>query len=178
MEPKGSKQTSRKVVIGTVHGTIEGDLQISPTLRTLDFLNRNATSFVSIHKARSAGSRWHFGSDQVILNASTITWVAEVEAQAAGSARPLNRSAVRLRFEEFEVTGFIHIPLEGNLLERLKGENKTFIALTSASMIGPQAELATAFLAVNRLHAFTAEIIGEDDSSSEMELMAEEVGQP
>ena len=91
---------ARRIVIGTVNGTLEGDLQISQKLRTLDHFNRNASGFVTIHKVKATGSRSQFGGAPVILNASTILWVAEVESMRAPT-RPLariamNRSAVRL----------------------------------------------------------------------------------
>lgn len=174
---------SRRIVIGTMNGTLEGDLQISPQLRTLDYFNRNATKFVTIHKVQATGSRSRFGRAPVRLNASNILWVAEVQSMRAPT-RPLaretmNRSAVRLCFEDSEASGFLHTPAQGDPLVRLSQDGAIFIALTSASVISADTEFAAAFLAVNRQRVFAAETIGvEDDAWAENALMEEGAGRP
>src|SRR5262249_36660238 len=153
-------------------------------LRTLDYFNRNASRFVTIHKVQATGTRSRFGGAPVSLNASTILWVAEVESMRAPTRPPareaMNRSAVRLCFEDSEVSGFLHTPAQVDPLVRLSQDSCTFIALTSASMISADTEFAAAFLAVNRRLVFAAETIGEeeDDAWTESALAQEGIGRP
>jgi hypothetical protein len=92
----------------------------------------------------------------------------------------MNRSAVRLCFEDSEVSGFLHTPVQGDALVRLTQDSATFIALTSASMISADTEFAAAFLAVNRRRVFAAETIGDedDDAWAENALMEHGDGRP
>ena len=162
---------TRKVLVGTLYGTLEGNLRVSQRLRTLDFLNRSATRFLTVQDAKVVGSRWAFEGDVISVNATSVLWVAEVEAMRPGGRRPgapqLNRSAIRLCFPDCEVLGFLHTPAAGDPVARLNQEQNPFIALTSASMIGSDNEFAAAFLAVNRLHVFAAEVLADDEPLAE-----------
>ncbi len=66
--------------------------------------------------------------------------------------------------------GFVHVPPGGNPMTRLNQGEHAFVALTSASVIGPGEELATPFLAVNRGHILAARPIGEQEQGSRIEL--------
>jgi hypothetical protein len=171
---------TRRVLMGTLNGTLEGDLRVSQRLRTLDFLNRNATRFLTVQDAKVVGSRWSFEGTVVSVNASSVLWVAEVGAMRPGGRRPgapqLNRSAIRLCFPDCEVLGFLHTPAMGDPVARLNQEQNPFIAITSASMIGSDNEFAAAFLAVNRLHVFAAEIPADEEPlAEEIEAFGEEL---
>ena len=152
---------TRRVRMGTLHGTIEGSLRVSSNLRTLDFLNRSTAKFISIQDPRVTSARWQPAASTSFVNVSFVLWVAEIIAlQRTGRRRatPLqNRSGIRLCMPECEVLGFVHTPAQGDPILRLNQDTAPFFALTSASLLGPDIEFAAAFLAVNRAHVFAAE---------------------
>ena len=165
MESLQELSHARRVLIGTTHGTIEGDLTLSPQLRTLDFLNRATTRYASLSSARWLSSQRSFQSDVVHVNLSTILWVSElvpIRPSGAPAKRPqLNRSAVRFCFLDCEILGFLHTPVQGDPFARLNQDRSPFLAVTSASIIGTDTEMAAPFLAVNGQRAFTVELISD-----------------
>lgn len=171
---------SRRIHMGTLHGTIEGDLRVSQRLRTLDLLNRNGARFIRLHDPRVTSASWHLGASAACVNPSFVFWVAEVTAlRPAGTHRaaPLQRrSGVRLCLPDCEILGFLHTPELGDPILRLNQETTPFFALTSASMIGPDLELAAAFLAVNRANVFAAEAFADpaEDLGEVDDLLAAE----
>lgn len=170
----------RRVLVGTVHGVIEGDLALGPQLRTLDYLNRTTTRFVSLRAARPVSPGTSLQGEAVHVNIESIFWVAEVEAmrRAGGVAvKPqLNRSAVRLCFPDWEILGFLHTPMQGDPFARLNQERCPFIAVTSASIIGSDTERAAAFLAVNSRQVFTVELLADEETVEEEAQAFEETG--
>ena len=171
---------SRRVLVGTTNGMFEGNLSLGARLRTLDYLNRSSTRFVVLSAARSLSSRLELQGDPVHVNLKSILWVAEVEAmqRAKGAiVRPQqNRSAARFRFPDCEIVGFLHTPLQGDPLARLFQDRSPFLAVTSASIIGSDAEMAAAFLAVNCDGVFTIELMGDDDVIEDDASIFEEAG--
>jgi hypothetical protein len=161
----------RRVLVATMLGMIEGDLAVGTQLRTLDYLNRATTRFVPLHTARSLSSRASLQGSSVLVNIDAILWVAEVATKPRPgrvAANPqLNRSAVRFCFPECEILGFLHTPPQGDPLARLNQDRASFLAVTSASIIGSDTERASAFIAVNSRQVFTVEMIGDDDSAEE-----------
>jgi hypothetical protein len=175
---------SRRVLVATTLGTIEGDVAVGPQLRTLDYLNRGTTRFVPLRAARSLSSHASLQGSSVHVNIDAILWVAEVEAMRRSgrfAANPqLTRSAVRFCFPDCEILGFLHTPPQGDPLARLNQDRASFLGVTSASIIGADTERAAAFIAVNSRKLFTAEIIGDDDmdDTAEEDLPAFEEAEP
>jgi hypothetical protein len=168
MESRYEASHGRRVLIGTTHGMIEGELALSPQVRTLDFFNRGTTRFVTLNAARSLSSGPSLQSDVVNLNLTAILWVAEVESGRprgrAGGNPQLNRSAVRFCFHDCEILGFLHTPVQGDPFARLNQDRSPFVAVTSASIIGGATEMAAPFLAVNGQRAFTVELIPDAEA--------------
>jgi hypothetical protein len=114
----------------------------------------------------------------VHVNIESVLWVAELEtmprpARAAMSPQP-NRRAVRFCFPDCEILGFLHAPLQGDPFARLNQDRSSFLAVTSASIIGSDTERAAPFVAVNSRQAFTLEIITDDDAVEDGSTLFEE----
>jgi len=183
MRDTGRDQETRRVVIGSLHGTIEGNLRVSTRLRTLDFLNRSIAKFVTVQDARVTGSQWQPEGNLSSICVSTILWVAELQALRPSAGRrkaPLqNRTALRLCLAGgSEVRGFLHTPTMGDPIARLNQDHSAFFAVTSASLMSPDNEFAAAFLAVNRAHVFAAEgLLDEDDDTGDPLVVVSELAE-
>lgn len=167
MDKASRDHETRRVVAGTLHGTVEGNLRVSTRLRTLDFLNRSLSKFVTIQDAEVTGGEWKPDGSSWSVSVATIQWVAEVEAMRPRAGRrhaPLqNRTAVRLCMPSCEIRGFLHTPALGDPIGRLNQDQSAFFAVTSASLMGADTEFAAAFLAVNRSHVVAAEALLDAD---------------
>ena len=180
MEPRHDASGSRRILVATIRGMIEGDLAVGPRLRTLDYLNRSTTRFVPLREARMLSPRASHEGLSVHVNIDSILWVAEVEAMGRagrGAANSqANRSAVRFCFPDCEILGFLHTPSQGDPLARLNQDRSSFLAVTSASIIGSDTERIAAFLAVNSRQIFTVEMITDDDAIEESSFLFEGAG--
>ena len=167
MEDSQIRREQRPVTIQTSRGTLEGELEIGVTLRTLDRLNLLQHAFVTIEKPRVVNGDWSIEPDTLVLNTSCILFVVErsnpkrEHSDLVESAR-FSRSAVRLQVGRFEIQGFLHVPGEGRTLVRLKQDQHAFLALTSASVVGPDTAFASSFVAVNRAHLLAAQEMDHD----------------
>jgi hypothetical protein len=180
MESPHDASTRRRVLVATMRGMIEGDLPVGPQLRTLDYLNRSTTRFVPLCTARPLSSRASLEGKIVHVNIESILWVAEIETMpraARAAVKPqLNRAAVRICFPDCEILGFLHVPPHGDPFARLNQDRSSFLAVTSASIIGSDTERAAPFVAVNSRQAFTLEMIADDDAVEESSSVFEEAG--
>jgi hypothetical protein len=172
MENEIDGREKRFVQIQTIHGAVEGCVLTGPQIRTLDDLNMFSRKFLRVEEAVSASPAWSFNRGTVGINTSTILFVIERSKfkRKAGKrveAARFNRAAVLLRVGEFDIQGFVHVPGRGDILTRLNRDKYPFIALTSASVIGPDSEIAAPFLAVNRSHITAAQEIGQDELEPE-----------
>ena len=179
METGRIESETRRLLLGTVHGLIEGSIAVGPQVRTLDYLNRAATRFLMLRGVKSLSANPLFQSESVCVSMATILWVSEVEAMRRSGllpARPgFNRCAVRMCFADFEALGYLHAPAQGDPFARLNQDRGAFIALTSASVIGPETEISAAFLALNSLNVFTAELVAQDDAALEGTSLFEQI---
>ena len=157
----------RPVLIHTSRGTLEGELEIGAALRTLDRLNLLQHAFITIENPRVVTGDWSIEPGTLMLNTSCILFVVEQSSPVTGfgvsgeSAR-FSRSAVRLQVGEFEIQGFLHVPGQGQPLVRLKQDRHAFLAITSASIVGPDVAIASSFVAVNRAHVLAAQELERD----------------
>ncbi len=165
----------RSVHIRTTFGAIEGILASSGMLRLLDDINVVAKRFLTVHDPLLISGSWACGDGPIVVSKSSVLYVRELQ----GCAPPPNnrrvsnhftRSPVELLMQEHAVHGFVHVPPGGDPMMRLNQGEHAFVALTSASVIGPGDELATPFLAVNRGHILAARPIGEQEPGSRIEL--------
>jgi hypothetical protein len=157
----------RQVFVQTIHGSIEGYVETGARIRTLDDLNMFSRKFLRIDDAVVSSPVWSFDSGTVGVNSSAILFVIERTRFKRKSGKRVeaarfNRAAVRLCVGEYEIQGFLHVPGRGDVLTRLNRDKYPFIALTSASVIGPDSEFAAPFLAVNLMHVMAAQEIIEE----------------
>ena len=155
------QRESRPVRIDTVHGTVEGILEVSAILRTLDDLNVVAKNFVMVHRPQLSGSSWCFDAAALAINKQSILMVQELAEPAFKSKKGFSgmfaRAPVRLRVGHFDVEGLVHVPAGGNPMTRLNQQGHPFLALTSASVVGEETQTGVPFLAVNRSHILAAQ---------------------
>lgn len=172
-EPSGH----RRVLAATMQGMIEGDLPVGPQLRTLDYLNRATSRFIPLYGTGPPSTRASFAGKAVHINIESVLWVAEIEAMPrvarTGTGLKLTRTAVRFRFPNWEILGFLHTPPQGDPLARLNLDRSPFLAVTSASIVGSDTERAAPFVVVNSRHVYTIEMIADDDTVEDDSLMFE-----
>lgn len=168
----------RPVLIQTLHGPIEGGLYVHRGLRTLDWLNREQR-FVRIYVSETT---WAFESGCMDVNKELVLFVAELAdrapmSDARAEAVHFTREAISLRVAEYDVKGFMHVRGQDPSMV-LNRHRQPFVALTSASVFGPDLELATTFLAVNPDHVLGVQTMSqiEPESSEEPEEMTTTVG--
>lgn len=158
----------RQVHVQTIHGAIEGYVETGARIRTLDDLNMFSRKFLKIEDAVVSSAIWSFDKGAVGVSTSAILFVIERTQFKRKSGKRVeaarfNRAAVRLCVGEYEIQGFLHVPGRGDVLTRLNRDKYPFIALTSASVVGPDSEFAVPFLAVNLKHVMAAQEILEDN---------------
>jgi len=167
MDNESDGRERRQVHVQTIHGAIEGYVETGARIRTLDDLNMFSRKFLRIEDAVVSSNVWSFDSGTIGVNSSAILFVIErtrfkrKPGKRVEAAR-FNRAAVRLCVGEYEIQGFLHVPGRGDVLTRLNRDKYPFIALTSASVVGPDSEFAAPFLAVNLEHVMAAQEILEE----------------
>ena len=180
MDKGHSDSEARRLLVGTLHGAVEGNLAVGQLVRTLDYLNRGSMRFMPLRVAKSISPFPPLQGDAVSVNMATILWVAELTAMRPGGiskVKPqLNRCAVRFCLPECEAVGFLHTPPQGDPFARLNQDRGAFLALTSVSLIGTNTEMTVEFLAVNSHHVLSAELIAQDDVVVEGASLFEEAG--
>lgn len=144
-------QERRPVLIHTLVGSIEGSLTVNPFVRTLDYLNL-AQRFVPVECEELEGLP-SFGPGRIGVNKELVLFIAELADDAAGTPRVeamhFSRRPVGLRLADCEVEGYMHLRGIQDPIALLNHHPHEFVALTSASVVGPNFELAATFLAIN-----------------------------
>jgi len=169
----------RQIRIETLRGGVEGFLHTNSMVRTLDEVNVVTGNFLTLHSPRSYSGEWKLDGGPLAISKSSTLFVMEMAAPAArarrrGDAVRFSRSPVRLWVKQVSVQGFVHVPPGGTAMSRLNQSSHDFMALTSVSVVGPNFEFATPFLAVNRAFISAAQEIRpehvDDDLVSPKEL--------
>ena len=163
MERDSGAPDGRPVMVQTTRGTVEGRAVVHPGIRTLDWLN-HSQRFLEIEITSSSVTDWSFDQGLVGINRDMVLFVAELTdklptTDARVEAAHYSREAVALRVGEFDVKGYLHVRGILDPLIRLSRRDGEFTALTSASVLGPEVELASSFLAVNPDHVLGAQPI-------------------
>ena len=165
----------RRLHIKSLQGNIEGVLRTSPSLRTLDDLNLVARNFLTLHGPSVDGERWGDQQTRMALSKASILFVIE-ETGTLGprsiDPETYRRAPLRLRIADFDIQGFLHVPHGGDPMQRLNQDGHPFVALTSASIVGPGVELAVPFLAVNRQRIALAVELPTRESETEAPVEA------
>jgi hypothetical protein len=162
MNDEGPLRERRSVCVDTVDGAVQGDLHISPRLRTLDDLNLVSKRFVTLHTPESQAEGWQPSAGPLAVNKASILFVRELSApppKSGGNFGTFTRAAIRLRVKGFEIEGFVHVPPGGSPMKRLDHDNHPFVSLTTALITSPDAEVMTPFLAVNRNQITSAQVV-------------------
>ncbi len=162
MSNLGAGRVLRKVRVQTRCGRVAGLLAIGEQVRTLDDVNLGSTRFILLHEPAEEEGTWGFEPGPLAINTAEIVFIFESEPPGAFSVNRLaasrkSRSRVRLRTAAYTIDGVVHIPPNGKALIRLRQENRTFIALTEATVRHGDSVFETPFLAVNRDHVLAAQ---------------------
>ena len=145
--------------------TFDGLLNVSLGGRTLDELNLEARTFLTLATPRLVGGSWEMADGPVAVNKASILFVVEIKelgmtlrrTDEDPELRQFGRAAIRLRVGEFSVEGYVHTGSAGSTLLRLNQTAHRFIALQSAVVTGPGHEFTSSFLAINRAHVLSAQ---------------------
>jgi len=155
----------RPVRIFTEHLILDGLLNISLGGRTLDELNLEARTFLTLVTPRLVGGSWEMTDAPVAVNKGTVLFVLEVPDLGATIGRTdedpelrrFGRAALRLRVGGYTVEGYVHTGPGGSSLMRFNQTAHRFIALQSVVVTGSGPEFSAQFLAVNRTLVLSAQ---------------------
>ena len=155
----------RPVRIATELLTFDGLMNVSLGARTLDELNLTARAFLTLTSPLLVTGSWTLDEAPLIVNKASVLFVLEIPEIGATlgrgeddpELRRFARAAVRLRVREYAVEGYVHTGPGGSALTRLNQSAHPFIALQSATVIGPGMDFSTPFLAVNRVQVLSAQ---------------------
>lgn len=158
-----SERQRRPVLIHTMRGSVEGDLQVNPDVRTLDVLNI-PHRFLTVDASEIAVADWSFEPGRLAINKNLIVFVTELTDQAPATDRRteaahFTREGISLRVADCDVKGYMHVRGVHDPLIWLSHSKQPFMALTSASVVGPDFELAAGFLAVNPGHILAVQTL-------------------
>ena len=145
----------RAVRIDTVDGAIEGQLHVSPKLRTLDDLNMVSKRFLTLHSPESSTIQWKLGEGALAVSKSSVLFVRELAPPPVRTNKRFSnfdRSPIRVRVQGHEIEGFLHVPPGGAPMKRLEHGDHPFISLTTVLVTSPDGQSTAPFLAVNRAH--------------------------
>ena len=173
MNDEYSAREDRAVRIDTVDGAIEGWLRVGARLRTLDDLNMVARRFVTVYSPKSLSSAWQPDGTPLAINKDSILFVRELSPPPPRSGSRLGdftRAPVHLRVKHFEIEGLVDVPPGGAAIKRLDQDSHPFVSLTSVLVSGPDERVTTPFLAVNRNHITSAQVIGPEEESVAVEM--------
>jgi hypothetical protein len=165
-----SVRERRPVLIQTLRGSVEGRLGIHPGVRTLDFLNL-ARRFVPVEADEIAVEGWCFEQGLLGINKDLILFVAELSDRLPVmddrvEAAQFEREPIGLRVGDCDVRGYLHVRGVHDPVMRLNQCRQLFVAMTSASVIGPSFELAASFLAVNAAHVLAVQALRSGEIGS------------
>jgi len=163
------EKEGRVVRVQTVHGAIEGELSISPSIRTLDELNLATQKFLRIDAPAVTLPGCSFDDGLLGINKDSVLFVVETSHCHPTTDQRVERShfvrtPIRLRVGEFDIQGFLHIRGLRDPLTWLSQSRQPFLALTAASVVGPDVDLATSFIAVSPRHVLAAQGLAPEEA--------------
>jgi hypothetical protein len=176
----------RPVLIHTQHGAVEGCLEVHSSVRTLDYLNLSQ-KFVPLVAPKVGAAGWGLDGERIGINKEHVLFAAELIekppiSDARAEAAHYSRVAVAMRMADCDVRGFLHVRGLQDPLTLLGQCRQSFVALTSASIVGPGFELTASFVAVNPRYLLalqaerpgTRELDGEEHGRLETDLAGSE----
>lgn len=174
-------QMHRPVRVQTPRGVVEGHLNSSSMIRLLDDLNVVNHAFRTIQSPVVDNEAWAVTDGPLAVHRDSILFVTEREdapplplnRQGAIEAARHTRAALRLWVGDFVIDGFVHVAPGGTPLSRLYQGQRPFLALSSATVIGPDGTVETPFIAVNRSHVTSAQELERDPPPLELPSLDE-----
>ena len=169
----------RRVRVYTHHGSVEGLLRTNSGVSTMHYLNVAASTnpFLTLRPPLACSQDWMFDDAALALSMDSILFVTELSEYLPRPGDPreasrFQRVPIRLRLADFVVDGHIHVPNGSNPIHRLNQDRHPFIALTVVSVMGPEQQFATSFLAANRRYITAVQqIIGELEAPKETDAL-------
>jgi hypothetical protein len=155
----------RPVRIFTDDLILDGLLNISLGGRTLDELNLEARTFLTLATPRLMGGSWEMTDLPLAVNKGAILFVLEVpdlgvtigRTDDDPELRRFGRAAIRLRVGAYTIEGYVHTGPGGSSLMRFNQTAHRFIALQSVVVTGSGSEFSAPFLAINRTRVLSAQ---------------------
>lgn len=150
------EEEQRPIVLRTLEGEIVGTLPVNPDSRTLDWINREG-GYLSIVAESLKLPDCNLEPGEMAVNSASVIFVAE---RTLGSPRTdrrveathFRRCAVTLRVADCDIHGYVHVRDTMGIVRHLTRAAGPFFAVTAASIVGPDFELITNFVAVNASH--------------------------
>jgi len=175
-ELEGSE--GRRIRVYTTHGSVEGQLRTNRGISTMHYLNVAATTnpFLSLRPPLFCSGDWMFGDSILAVAMDSILFVTESSEYQPrpGNEREASRFKrvpIRMRLANYVIDGHIHVPPGSNPIARINQDRHAFIAMTVVSVMGPQEQFATSFLAANRRYITAIQqILGELEVPKEIEV--------
>lgn len=146
--------------------TYDGVLNLGLLGRTLDELNSQNRAFLALASPSVLRGRQDLAGDSLVVGKSSILFALEIVEGPVGTPLPgsghinkaqYHRLAVRLSVQDYLIEGYVHTADRIDILGRLNQVSRPFIALTRATVVGPDTEVRAPFLAVNLPHVASAQ---------------------
>ena len=150
-----------RIKLFCLNGIIEGTLGWGTLFRTLDELNLASREFVLLHSPTVTGTAWPIEGSPLAINKSSILFALELsdnpyKSDGRAEVSLYRRVPVRIFMAEYTVQGLMYIPAGGDPMRKFNQGDASFIAVTSASIMGSQVQLSVPFVAVNLSHVVVA----------------------
>jgi len=158
------EEETRPIVMRTLEGEIVGTIPINPSARTLDWLNREG-AFLSIRAETLDIPDCILQPGDLAMNRPSVVFVAERDLGGPKTdkrieASHFRRCAITVRAGDCDIHGFIHVRDKMDIVRHLSTNSGPFFAITAASIVGPDFELVTNFVAVNVSHVVAVQSVG------------------
>ena len=156
----------RPIVLMTVEGKIVGTIPINRDARTLDWLNREG-GFLSVSADSLDLPDCNLLPGHLAMNKPSVIFVAEQgfnspKTDKRVEATHFRRCATTVRAGDCDIHGYIHVRDKVDIVRHLSRAAGPFFAMTSASIVGPDFELVTNFVAVNAMHVVAVQAVEVD----------------
>jgi hypothetical protein len=165
----------RPVRVFTGLVTIDGILTVGLGGRTLDELNQGARAYLTLTLPLLVTGQTPLEKGPLSINKSNIIFALEIpDLGAKIESQPMEpevhraRSVVRIRTADYTIEGYVHTWGGGDALGRLtQPGTPRFLALSPATIAGPDIDCAVSFVAVNCAHVTMAQEILSIDAQPE-----------
>jgi hypothetical protein len=132
----------------------------------------SSQNFLQIKPPVTCTGNWRFEDAPLAVATDSILFVTELAECVPTPGDPhaaarFKRARIRLRLDEYDIDGYVHVPPGGDPIARLNQDRHTFIALTAVTVVGPDTELTAPFLAACRTEILAMQILEQDQLADE-----------